>query len=82
MGLEVNKEDMEELEVQSDNAMSHFRYILKQRRILLHKYFGSPRPTESQAESSGAKRQKREREETLEKQLPDVFMEGNSSSKQ
>jgi hypothetical protein len=39
-------------------------------------------PNEFQAESSGAKRRKREREKTPEGQLPDVFMEGDSGFKQ
>jgi hypothetical protein len=39
------------------------------------------RPSDSQAESSGANRQKREKEETPGRQLPDVFMEGDSPSK-
>jgi hypothetical protein len=37
---------------------------------------------ESQAESSGAKRQKREKEEPPGRQLHDVLMEGDSPSKQ
>jgi hypothetical protein len=40
------------------------------------------RSNESQAESSGAKRQKREKVETPGRQLPDVFMEGDSPTKQ
>jgi hypothetical protein len=38
----------------------------------LDKFFVSQRPSESQAESSGAKRQKREKEETPGRQLPEV----------
>jgi hypothetical protein len=44
-------------------------------------YF-STRPSESQPESSGGKRQKREKEETPGRQLPDVFTEEDSPSKQ
>jgi hypothetical protein len=60
----------------NDNAMFHFRNILKRRQkhITLDKFFVRQRPSESQAESSGAKKQRR--------QLPDVFMEGGSPSKQ
>jgi hypothetical protein len=61
-----------------------FRNILKhrQKQITLDKLFVRQRPRESQAESSGAKTQKREKEETPGRQLPDVFMEGDSPSKQ
>jgi hypothetical protein len=37
--------------------------------------------SESQAESSGDKREKREKEETPGRQLPDVFMEEDSLPK-
>ena len=45
----------------NENAMSHFRSILKrrQKQISLDKFLVRQRPSESQAESSGAKRQKR-----------------------
>jgi hypothetical protein len=50
----------------NDNAMFHFRNVLKRRQnqITLDKFFVRQRPSESQAESNGAKRQKREKEET------------------
>lgn len=68
----------------NDGAMSHFRNILRrrQKQISLDNFLIRQRPSESQAESSGVKRQKREREETPERQLPDVFMEWDSSFKQ
>ena len=68
----------------NDNAMSHFRNILKrkQKQILSDKVLVRQKPSESEAESSGAKRQKREREETPERPLPNFFMERDSPSKQ
>jgi hypothetical protein len=68
----------------NDNAMSHFRNILKrrQKQISLDRILVRQGPSESQAESSGAKRRKRGREKTPEGQLPGVFMEGDSSFKQ
>jgi hypothetical protein len=67
----------------NDNAMSHFRNILKcrQKQISLGRFLVKQGPNESQAESSGAKRRKREREK-IPGQLPDVFIEGDSPSKQ
>ncbi|XP_050724716.1 tigger transposable element-derived protein 1-like isoform X2 [Eriocheir sinensis] len=59
----------------NDIAMSHFRNILKcrQKKNTLDKFLVGQRPSESQAEWSGAKGQKREKEETPERQLPDWF---------
>jgi hypothetical protein len=64
--------------------MFHFINISKcrQKQITLDKFFVRQRPNESQAESSGAKRQKSEKEETPGRELPIVSMEGDSSSKQ
>jgi hypothetical protein len=47
----------------NDNAMFHFRNILKcrQKQITLDKFCVRQRPSESQAESSGAKRQKKKK---------------------
>jgi len=48
----------------NDNAMCHFRNILKhrQKQITLDNFLVRQRPSGSEAESSGAKRQKKEKE--------------------
>jgi hypothetical protein len=64
--------------------MFHFRNILKlrQKQITLDKFFVRQKPSESEAELSGDTRVKIEKEETPERQSPDVFMEGETPSKQ
>ena len=48
----------------NDNAMCHFRNILKrrQKQITMDNFLVRQRPSGSEAESSGAKRQKKEKE--------------------
>jgi len=48
----------------NDNAMCHFRNILKcrQKQFTLENFLVGQRPSGSEAESSGAKRQKKEKE--------------------
>lgn len=57
--------------ISDENAMSYLRKIFKrrQKQISLEKSLVRQRPSESQAESRGAKSQKKEREETSEKQV-------------
>ena len=66
----------------NDNTVFHFGQVLKcrQKQTSLDRGLMRQRPNEPEASFSGAKRQKRER--TSEEQLPDIFTEGYTPSKQ
>ncbi|KAM4642474.1 uncharacterized protein O3C94_016790 [Discoglossus pictus] len=65
----------------NDQTMSHFRNILKrrQKQLSLHRFLVKVPKSESPAEFSGVKRQRRERSTV---QVPDVLLEEDSSSRQ
>jgi hypothetical protein len=60
----------------NDNAMFHFRNILKrrQKQTTLDNIFVRQRPSESQAEKSGAKRQKKKKEKKKKPQEDGYLM--------
>ena len=67
----------------NDNALSHFRQILKrrQKQTSLDRFVVRQGPSDSQAGPSGTKRQRRE--VTPDRALiPEVLLEGDSPSKQ